>query len=403
MPVEAPAPATSPGPQRPDGWLGLSWPQLGWLLRLAELPAVLVLVAAGHPQSRRGELAGLLAVASAAWVAWLVVRPWRADAPARGRAALALMLVIAAASGLATMIAGNSAILAGIAAIQAGTTLDAVSAISVPLAGVAGVAVGSLVFDRPSAGIYLAFYGVALAGATLGGVARGLHRQQLGQARRLLAQEQQTRAEQDHAAALAERARIAREIHDILAHSLADLSIQLEVADALLADSADATGALERVRHAHRLAGEGLDETRRAVHALRSDLPPLPDALAVMVGNYGLARLELGGPVRPLPAAASLALIRTAQEALVNARKHAPGLPVSLRLRYDPGQVNLTVRDGAGPALPSQPGPPQEPAGAGVGGGYGLAGMRERLRLAGGSLTAGPVEGGWVVRAEVPG
>jgi signal transduction histidine kinase len=403
VPVEAPAPATSPGPPRPDGWLGLSWPQLGWLLRLAELPAVLVLVAAGHPQSRRGELAGLLAVASAAWVAWLVVRPWRAGAPARGRAALALMLVIAAASGLATMIAGNSAILAGIAAIQAGTTLDAVSAVSVPLAGVAGVAVGSLVFDRPSAGIYLAFYGVVLAGATLGGVARGLHRQQLGQARRLLAQEQQTRAEQDHAAALAERARIAREIHDILAHSLADLSIQLEVADALLSDSADTTGALERVRHAHRLAGEGLDETRRAVHALRSDLPPLPDALAVIVGTYGEARLELDGPVRPLPAAASLALIRTAQEALVNARKHAPGRPVSLRLRYGPGQVDLTVRDGARPARPGQPGPPPEPAGAGVGGGYGLAGMRERLRLAGGSLTAGPVEGGWVVRAEVPG
>jgi signal transduction histidine kinase len=214
----------------------------------------------------------------------------------------------------------------------------------------------------------------------------------------LLAQQLETQAERKRAAALAERTRIAREIHDILAHSLGDLAIQLEVADALLTDGGDRTGALDRVRRAHRLAAAGLVETRRAVHALHSDTPPLPDALAVMVGAYREAdsdvSLEVTGSPRPLPAAAGLALVRAAQEALVNAHKHAAGSPVTVLLDYGPEHTLLTVRDGAGDAAAP---------GDGTSGGLGLAGMRERLRLVGGSLTAGPLAGGWTVRAEVPG
>lgn len=395
----------SPGSDRPVGWLRLSWHQLNWLLRLAELPATLALVAVGHPRAQLGALVGLLAVASTAWIAWLWIRPWHSDAPAGGRGALALMLVIAATSGLAAMVtgAGNAALLALIAAVHAGVSLQIGRAIAVPLTGVAGVAVGSVIFDRSSAGEQVAFYAAVLAGAALAGAARGLRREQLRQARLRLAQEKQTRAEQQHAAALAERARIAREIHDILAHSLADLSIQLEVADALLTDSADTTGALERVRHAHRLAGEGLDETRRAVHALRSDAPPLPAALAAVVGTHGNARFEMDGHLRALPPAAGLALLRTAQEALVNARTHAAGHAAIVHLRYGTSRVCLTITDREGSAPAPPPAAPPTPSRDGTSGGYGLAGMHERLRLVGGSLLAGPVAGGWVVRAEVPG
>ena len=246
--------------------------------------------------------------------------------------------------------AGNAAILALIVSVHAGASLQTGRAVAVPLTGVVGVAVGSIVFDRSQAGGHVAFYTAVLAGAALAGATRGLRREQLRQARLRLAQEKQTRVEQQHAAALAERARIAREIHDILAHSLADLSIQLEVADALLADNADTTGALQRVRYAHRLAGEGLDETRRAVHALRSDAPPLPEALAAMVGTHGNARFEMDGSLRALPTAAGLALVRTAQEALVNARKHAGGHAVLVHLRYGTDRVCLSVTDRKGSA-----------------------------------------------------
>ncbi|MDN3360094.1 sensor histidine kinase [Actinomadura sp. DC4] len=407
MTAAGPAGEISLGPERPADWLRLSWPQLGWLLRLAELLAVLALVALGRPRHHLGLLEVLLAVAATAWIVWLCVRPWRSEAPARGWAALAPMLVIAAVSGLATMIegGGDAAILAGVVAIQAGAALEAGTALSVPLAGVAGLALGGLVLTGPSygilgrlpAGAHVAIYAAAFGGATLTGVVRGLRRAQHRQARLLLAQEQQTRAERERAAALAERARIAREIHDILAHSLADLSIQLEVADALLSGEEDVAGALDRVRHAHRLAAEGLEETRQAIHALRSDAPPLLDALEVMVGAYrrhgGEASLEVEGAPRPLTAAAGLALLRAAQEALVNARKHAAGRPVGVHLCYEPDRVALAVVDGATREAPGTP--------AGTGG-YGLAGMRERLRLAGGSLVAGPVPGGWAVHAEVP-
>jgi signal transduction histidine kinase len=399
------APDISLGSDRPFDWFRLSWGQLNWLLRLAELPATLILVALGHPRSHLGALVGLLAVASAAWVAWLWVHPSRSDAPAGGRPTLVLMLVIAVTSGLAAMItgAGNAALLALIVAVHAGAGLQAGRAVAVPLTGVAGVAVGSVVVDRSLTGQHVAFYAAVLAGAALAGATRGLRREQLRQARLRLAQEKQTRAEQQHAATLAERARIAREIHDILAHSLADLSIQLEVADALLADNADTTGALQRVRYAHRLAGEGMDETRRAVHALRSDAPPLPEALAAMVGTQANARFETDGPLRALHAAAGLALVRTAQEALVNVRKHAAGHAVLVHLRYGADRVCLTVTDREASAPALQEASPPTPCGDGMGGGYGLAGMHERLRLVGGSLLAGPAPDGWVVRAEVPG
>jgi signal transduction histidine kinase len=328
------------------------------------------------------------------------------------------MLVIAVASGIATMVDGpgwSANLVAGVA-LEAGSTLKPRTAVGVSLMGGLGFAIGGVIhggyayglFNGLPTWIYVVFYAAVLCAVTLGGVARGLRRDQLRQARLLLAQEKESSIQRERASALAERTRIAREIHDILGHSLADLSIQLEVADALLTEGADPAGALERIRHAHRLAADGLEDTRRAIQALRSDAPPLPDALAAIVGaarrDGEEARMEVAGSARPLPVVTSLALLRTAQEALTNAHKHAAGLPVTLRLAYGPDRVTLTVMDGSDDAPSAGAAEAVGEEGlVGVSGGYGLAGMHERLQLIGGSLVAGPVLGGWTVHAEVPG
>jgi signal transduction histidine kinase len=399
--------------------LRLSRAQIDWLWRLLLLPLTLTLVAVyQQPGTHVSLLVALLTTASLAWVGWLAVRTWRDEVPGRGLIPVALMLVIAVTSGMATMVDGPgwaANLVAGVA-LEAGSTMKPRITVGVALAGGLGFAVGGVIhggyayglFNGLPTWIYVLFYAVVLAAVALGGVARGLRREQLRQARLLLAQQQESSLQRERAIALAERTRIAREIHDILGHSLADLSIQLQVADALLTQGSDLAGALQRIRYAHRLAADGMDETQRAIQALRSDAPPLPDALAALVGGArrdgGAVSLEVAGSARPLSVVTSLALLRTAQEALANAHKHASGLPVILQLAYGQDRVSLTVTDG-NDELPSPSVEESAPQAAllGVSGGYGLAGMHERLRLIGGSLVAGPVLGGWTVHAEVPG
>jgi signal transduction histidine kinase len=345
-----------------------------------------------------------LALASAAWIGWLWLSRGRAPGRAADRAVSPLLLVIAAASGLAaaSALAGRDSgastavALAVIVALHAGTTLRRWTVVTVASAGVLVLMASLRLLGAQSAAWEAGITdSLLIVAGTVGGVARGLWIEQ-------------TQARREQAAALAERGRIARDIHDVLAHSLADLSIQLEVAGALLSDSGDHSGALRHVRRAHRLTADGLDEVRRVVHALQSDIPTLPDAVTAMTGAYrddgGEARFDLFGSPRALPPAVGLALIRTAREAMANARKHAAGRPVIVVLRYDDDRVALTVadqsgQDGAdGDVTSTRP----VPKSVGVSGGYGLASMRERLRLVGGSLTAGPSAGGWRVHAEVP-
>ncbi|WP_208652875.1 sensor histidine kinase, partial [Streptomyces rhizosphaericus] len=211
------------------------------------------------------------------------------------------------------------------------------------------------------------------------------------------------RAEQRRVAVLDERARIAREIHDVLAHSLGALSIQIQAASALLTDHRDVDRAVTVLDGARRLTADGLAETRRAVHALRSDLAPLDEELATMADTHrqrhGVpVRLRVEGEPSPLPADQALPLFRTAQEALTNAAKHAPAQPVEVALTYEDEHVTLTVDNPLG----APPSPRRAPAFATVDGGYGLTGMRERLLLLGGTLDAGVRDGQWRVRAEVP-
>ncbi|MFD9004638.1 sensor histidine kinase [Streptomyces sp. NPDC059582] len=229
--------------------------------------------------------------------------------------------------------------------------------------------------------------GLALAGYVL-----RLDAEARGSAQRLLAQERAARAAEAESAALAERARIAREIHDVLAHSLSAQLVHLEAARLLIERGADRDRILERVVAARGMARNGLDETRQALSALRGELTPLEDYLTELVRAADGAEVTVTGERRALPAEASQAVRRVAQEALTNVRKHALGAKVEVRLDYSAHQVTLDVRDSGGS--------PGELSGAG--GGYGLLGMRERAELLGGSLRAERDEEGFVVTLRVP-
>jgi signal transduction histidine kinase len=208
-----------------------------------------------------------------------------------------------------------------------------------------------------------------------------------------------SRAAEAQAAAAAERARVAREMHDVLAHSLSALALQLETTR-LFARDRDADPELTRgIDRAHGLAAEGLEEARRAIGALRGDELPGPERLFSLAEAFeeqsGLpVEVEVQGESRALPAEARLTLYRTAQEALTNIRRHATPERVQLQLDYRDGATVLTVADHAD-------GPPPSEAENG-GGGYGLTGMRERAELLGGQLVAEPTADGFRVELWLP-
>jgi signal transduction histidine kinase len=217
------------------------------------------------------------------------------------------------------------------------------------------------------------------------------------QAERLLKELEQTRQAQVQAAALAERQRLAREMHDVLAHSLSGLVLQLEGARLLAVRQDGDPQVADAVERAHQLARAGLGEARRAIGMLRDDELPGPERLPSLVCDFerdaGVpASLEVVGRQRELGSQARLTLYRTAQEALSNVRKHARPQRVELRLAYEPAGTRLTVEDFGG----------NRPAPLSDSGGYGLTGMRERAELLGGQLRAGPTGSGFRVELWVP-
>jgi signal transduction histidine kinase len=251
-------------------------------------------------------------------------------------------------------------------------------------------------------------YGSMLAGMYGLGVGRRSYVLRAESAERLVRETERANHEEAHAAALAERSRIAREIHDVLAHSLAALTVQLEAADALLEAGGErgVHKAHDYVQKSRRIAREGLVETRRAIAALREDAPPLPELMYALADAYrgdtgADVEVKLEGLPRPLQADAGLTVYRAAQESLTNVRKHAPGAAVRLTLVFGDGEIVLTVANGAA----------TEPQGAlaDSGGGYGLVGLKERAELIGGSLEAGPYSApglpspGWQVTLRLSG
>jgi signal transduction histidine kinase len=247
-----------------------------------------------------------------------------------------------------------------------------------------------------------AFPGVLLVAYLLGGNRRA-HRVEAEQAAALLAKAEELHAEQAKVATLNERTRIAREIHDVLAHSLGALGVNIQLAQAVLTDQHDENRAVDLLEQAHRMAAEGLAETRHAVHALRGHTPPLPERLAELSASHqrrhgAPVTFEVTGEPRPLSPDAGLALTRAAQEALVNSAKHAPRQPVAICLDYSGDDTSLVVTSHLGQGRRDQ----AEPAFDTINGGFGLTGMRERLLLLDGTLGAGRDGDDWVVVAKVP-
>jgi signal transduction histidine kinase len=310
------------------------------------------------------------------------------------------VVTVTCSMAAATPTGGELEVQAFIAAMMAGSDTSLAAGLIVVGAGALACEVMGLLGATASA--TLEHPALLLVAWILGRNLR-THQMQAEQSAALLAKADQLREEQAKVAALDERARIAREIHDVLAHSLGALGLHIQAAQAVLTRQHDEAQALELLGQARRMATDGLNETRRAVHALRGETRPLPDGLAELSAEHqrrhgARVTFEVSGEPRPLPPDAGLALTRTAQEALVNAAKHAPHQPVGIRLDYAGAHTSLAVTNYLGEDAPGDHGPEL----ATVNGGYGLAGMRERLLLVDGTLSAGRNGSDWLVMAKVP-
>jgi signal transduction histidine kinase/ligand-binding sensor domain-containing protein len=210
------------------------------------------------------------------------------------------------------------------------------------------------------------------------------------------------RAEREFKAVLGERSRIAREIHDTLAQGYVGVSVQLEVLAELLRQRKieDAAKQLDQTRDHVR---HGLADARQSIWALRTPdssettLPVKLRRIAEAGGSEGLtARFSLFGAYRPLPAETEREIMRVAQEAIHNVKKHAEASQMWVQLEYGPEMVALEVRDdGRGGALERTTGASQEH--------FGLTGMRERAAAIGGTLEVGSARGeGTTIRLSVP-
>jgi signal transduction histidine kinase len=210
-----------------------------------------------------------------------------------------------------------------------------------------------------------------------------------------------SREAQARAAVAAERGRFAREMHDVLAHSLSALALQLESTRLLAADRGADAEVIRAIDHAHQLTASGLREARRAIATARGEELPGPDRIGSLADEFGQqsglpVAVEVRGEPRELEPDARLAVYRTAQEALTNVRRHATAQRVEIELAYLPRSTVLVVEDRASDGRP----PPAPLAIAGAG--YGLTGMRERAELLGGQLLAEPTDEGFRVELRLP-
>ena len=346
--------------------------------------------------------------ASGGAVAYVLAPLWTLPLAWRSRNPLAVALIVAG-TGLADVILiGYHHSVVGIAALVLIVYSLAAHAASAArmLAGLAamGVAVGA--YD-------IAWSGVQRSGSLgsdvlgnlpvfavpfLAGLAMRQQRLRAQAMGRLAEQLEREREERARAAVAEERMRIARELHDEVAHAMSVIAVQADAAEGALAqDPALVRSPLVAIRDTARGA---LGDMRRVLGALRGDEPGelTPDpGLARVSGLLGQARaggleVELrteGEPV-PLAPALDLAAYRVVQEGLTNARKHAAARRVEVVIRYTAGQIDVEVSDDG------------DGSGGGGGAGRGLAGLRERVALLGGEFVAGPRARGFTLRVTLP-
>lgn len=372
---------------------GTTWTQLA-LTAAVIIAGVLTIRPLGF--SGRGlAVACLLLLNSAMLVARLLPEPLL---PERLVVLWLALCVLAATALVGAGQTGTSYLFAFFLTAYIGFRLDTTPALV--LAALCSLLCGGVLYLWPESGRHALspIVGLATGATVLAGMA-GRSRAQATQAAIAAADasERAARAEAQ-TAVLAERGRIARDIHDVLAHSLAGINMQLELADALID-----TGDLERIRDAtgaaHDLVREGLKQAQWTVHALRDDSLSLVETLNAMLESSGHHdALSVTGTVRQLPAQVTHGLLRIAQEALTNAARHAPGGEVAVELTYAERSTALSIRNRPATVSVTE----------GPGSGMGLIGMRERVALLGGTITTGPVltgpgQGDWQVEAVIPG
>lgn len=363
----------------------------GWSALSAVLVALLSLVIAARGDPVRGAVVGVLDLAAIAAVLVL-----RRRAPGPG-AAVAGALSIAAATLTTTAPVQTMQPLPpfALAPLAIGVVIAVVAGAwrwAIVSVGVGYAAALTVVFVSDST--VLAARGVGtmtllLVALGVGGVARSRGTRR--------AEEARLREAAQHAAVEAERLRIARELHDVLAHSLSSISVQAGVGLHLAANRpAAATEALATIRA---VSGAALDEVRGVLGVLRGDeeapMTPGPDldAIAGLVeeARRSGARIRLDDTLDPRPAApVQAALFRIAQEGLTNARRHAPGAAVEIALRRHGEASVVRIRDHAGIR-------PADPVA-----GNGIAGMRERTAAFGGRLDLVLHDDGFEVVALIP-
>ena len=360
-------------------------------------------------------LAGLLAAFGLAEL-WIVhVGPKPIAVPATAIAGLALSFrriaplltvtavlgAIAAESLLGVSLQKPDAplLMALVAVYTAGAYLplrDAVAGLALAIAGIGAAFAGSSTNGHSD----FAFTSVVVTAGWL--VGRGMHGR-VTQAKALVERTQrlEQEAEADRAAAITEeRRRIARDLHDVIAHSVSVMVVQAGAAEDVF--ERDPAAVLEPIRAVQETGRGALVEISRLLGLLRDDgaelgltpqprLEDLPELVAQTEAAGLPVDLSIEGTARALPLGVDLSVYRIAQEALTNVRKHSAGSEARVLLRYSDDAVEVTVEND-GVAVTN-----------GHAGGHGLIGMRERVAVFGGTLDAGPLrDGGFRVIARLP-
>ena len=366
---------------------------LGW--------AILLVVALGsassHPVPGLHGKALAVTLALCAFAVTLLIAV-RDGFPERSIGLQAVVIAVMGAAGVAIaglQLKGADEVAAGVAVFMAIARLP--FNVGVAIGGAVTIALGAVTAIAGSSSS--AVVAGTLVTVLLGVVAEFLKQSRNSEDRTeiLLAQLEDARDEQARAAAIAERSRIAGELHDVLAHSLSGAAIQLQGARKLAEREHAQRPLSDAIDRASELVKAGLANARQAVGALRGDAPPTLAQLPVLVDSYRAdmnldVTLRIEGDTRNLPAHPSLALYRAAQEALTNVARYAPSACTTVTVRYEPDRTTMTVDNGASDAPPRQD----------MGGGHGLQGLRERIDRAGGTLSAGATPEGWRVEIEVP-
>ncbi|WP_216903363.1 sensor histidine kinase [Nocardia alni] len=326
----------------------------------------------------------------------LALLPWIARRPRLHVLVLSLYML----SGVLMMplahATSTAAFLPFAAAAAAGGKL-ASRAAAVAIAGggaiVAAIATRVCEVLAPTAQQWPWWVALAVGLPVLMGISHRDRRESLWNAHRAAEQAQRAGESEAREAALLERARIAREIHDVLGHSLSGIALQLDLADGMYEGGRN-DEAIAAVHRARALAVSSIGEARNAVHALREQTLPVPDTLRRLAED-DTVEFDTTGEAGEIGPEASHTIVRVAQEALTNATKYAPGAPRTMDLTFTPERVALRVHNG-----PSAHAPRTDLAG---GTGVGLVGMRERAALLGGTLLAEPAgDGGWTVELRLP-